>query len=71
MISNNLNAESHPQKSVEYVIKTVVKGTGMTTGQTFLEALVQQLAQSLHLRHCLLTQLISDGQLETLAFWAR
>lgn len=65
---NNLNIDSN-QKSVEHVIETVVKGTVMATGQTFLEALVQQLAQSLNIRHCLLTQLICDSQLETLAFW--
>ena len=69
MIHTELDTYSYPQKTVEHVIKIVVKGTGMTTGQSFLEALVEQLSQSLNLRHCLLTQLIYDGQLETLAFW--
>ncbi len=68
MIYDNLNIDSN-QKSVEHLIEIVVKGTGMATGQTFLEALVQQLGESLNIRHCLLTQLICDGQLETLAFW--
>ncbi|BAZ09227.1 two-component sensor histidine kinase [Calothrix sp. NIES-4071] len=68
MIYTNLNIDSN-QKSVEHVIQTIVKATGIATGQTFLEALVQQLAQSLNIRHCLITQLTCDSQLETLAFW--
>lgn len=55
--------------SAESIIEIVVRDTAASTGQSFFESLVRSLALSLNVRHCLLTQLLDNGQLQTLAFW--
>ncbi|MBE9060616.1 ATP-binding protein [cf. Phormidesmis sp. LEGE 11477] len=55
--------------SAEAVIELIVRDTAASTGQSFFEGLVRNLAQALHVRHCLLTELLENGQLRTLAFW--
>ena len=55
--------------SAESIIELIVRDTAASTGQSFFEGLVRNLAQALHVRHCLLTELLSNGQLRTLAFW--
>ena len=55
--------------SAESIIELIVRDTAASTGQSFFEGLVRNLAQALHVRHCLLTELLDNGQLRTLAFW--
>lgn len=55
--------------SVEAIIELVVRDTATSTGQLFFERLVRSLALALDVRHCLLTRLLENGQLQTLAFW--
>lgn len=71
MVGNNFSetqtCSSSP--SVEAIIELVVRDTAASTGQLFFENLVRSLALALNVRHCLLTKLLEDGQLQTLAFW--
>ncbi|MEL6814642.1 MAG: ATP-binding protein [Cyanobacteria bacterium J06598_3] len=55
--------------SAESVIEIIVRDTAGSTGQSFFEGLVRSLAIALDVRHCLLTDLLENGQLRTLAFW--
>jgi len=55
--------------SAESIIEVVIRDTAASTGQTFFEGLVRSLAVALKVRHCLLTELLDNGQLQTLAFW--
>lgn len=61
LVTNALSAES--------IIELIIRDTAASTGQSLFEGLVRNLAQALHVRHCLLTELLSNGQLRTLAFW--
>ena len=55
--------------SAESVIEAIVRDTAGSTGQSFFERLVRSLALALNVRHCLLAELLENGQLRTLAFW--
>ncbi len=56
--------------SAESIIEIVVRDTAASTGQNFFEDLVRSIASALKVRHCLLTELLENGQLRTLAFWS-
>ncbi|MGB7250702.1 MAG: ATP-binding protein [Phormidesmis sp.] len=51
------------------MIEVIVRDTAASTGQLFFENLVRSLALALNVRHCLLTEILENGQLQTLAFW--
>lgn len=60
---------SNVLRSPESVIEMIVKETSAQTGQDFFERLVESIALALDVRHCLVTELLENGQLRTLAFW--
>ncbi len=69
-MSNSLEVQARSNSpSVEAIIELVVRDTAASTGQLFFENLVRSLAVALNVRHCLLTKLLENGQLQTLAFW--
>ena len=71
MVSNNFSeVQTHSTPpSVEAIIELIVRDTAASTGQLFFESLVRSIALALNVRHCLLTKLLENGQLQTLAFW--
>ncbi|NJL41487.1 MAG: GAF domain-containing sensor histidine kinase [Leptolyngbyaceae cyanobacterium SM1_4_3] len=71
MVSNSSQAirACNGSPSPESIIEAIVRDTAASTGQNFFESLVRSLALALDVRHCLLTKLLENGQLQTLAFW--
>ncbi|MGM3308002.1 ATP-binding protein [Anabaena sp. WFMT] len=53
----------------ETTLQSLVTGTAAVTGQDFFPALVCHIAQALHVRYALVTELV-NGELQSLAYWA-
>lgn len=68
-LSDRLTHPSDALRSPEAIIEIIVKDTSAQTGQGFFESLVKSIALALNVRHCLVTELLENGQLQTLAFW--
>ncbi len=56
-------------KRSEKTLQNLVAGTATVTGDDFFLALVRHIAEALHVKYALVTQLIGD-ELHALAFWA-
>ena len=56
-------------KVSEITLQNLVAGTAAVTGDDFFPALVKHIAEALHVKYALVTQLVGD-QLRALAFWA-
>jgi len=56
-------------KVSEITLQNLVAGTAAVTGDDFFPALVKHIAEALHVKYALVTQLVGD-QLHALAFWA-
>lgn len=67
-ISERKHAEIQRQQ-VEAVLHSLVKGTASVTGENFFEALVQHIAQTLNIRHALVTS-CHGQQVRTIAFYS-
>ncbi|MEB3229486.1 MAG: PAS domain S-box protein [Leptolyngbyaceae bacterium] len=64
-----VNWDITSQKRAEAQLETLVTGTVATTGQDFLAALVEHIAQTLEVPHVAVSLLDGD-QMHTLAFWS-
>ncbi len=56
-------------KNSETTLQNLVAGTAAVTGDDFFPALAKHIAEALHVKYALVTELIDD-QLHALAFWA-
>ena len=56
-------------KVSEITLQNLVAGTAAVTGDDFFPALVKHIAEALHVKYALVTQVVGD-QLHALAFWA-
>ena len=56
-------------KRSEMTLQNLVAGTAAVTGDDFFPALVKHIAEALHVKYALVTQVVGD-QLYALAFWA-
>ena len=58
------------RKHSELALANILQGTASATGSDFFPVLVQSLATALDVRYAIVTELINETQLHTLAFWA-
>ena len=58
------------RKHSELALASILQGTASATGSDFFPVLVQSLATALDVRYAIVTELINETQLSTLAFWA-
>ncbi|PZV11653.1 MAG: hypothetical protein DCF20_19040 [Pseudanabaena sp.] len=56
-------------KRSETTLQSLVAGTAAVTGEDFFPALAKHIAEALHVKYALVTELVDD-QLHALAFWA-
>ncbi|MEM8614490.1 MAG: ATP-binding protein [Cyanobacteria bacterium P01_H01_bin.105] len=70
-MTRNLDQSSATRlsNSVENVLHKVVQGTAAVTGKEFFSALVESLASTLGVRNCAVSELLENGQLQTLGFF--
>jgi hypothetical protein len=67
-ISEAKERESALKRS-EKTLQNLVAGTAAVTGKDFFPALVRHIAEALHVKYALVTELIGE-ELHSLAFWA-